>query len=92
MGDSSLAGPYPGLHKELPIPVYLICEIFFSINLELVEIPKLWLAPSVLAVSQVRQWGPRPSAFINWHYFKFMPLAHFCLAQVSSSSKSIFSG
>ena len=56
MGDSSLAGPYPGLHKELPISVCLICENSFSksISLELVEIPKLWLVPSVPVVSKVR--------------------------------------
>lgn len=82
MGDSSLAGPYPGLHKELPISVCLICENSFSksISLELVEIPKLSLVPSVPVVSKVRELGPRPSAFINWHYIKFMPLAHLCLA------------
>lgn len=42
MGDSSLAGPYPGLHKEWPTFVWFICENSFtkSINLELVETPK----------------------------------------------------
>lgn len=34
----------------MPISVWLLCENSFSksINLELVEIPKLWLGPSVL--------------------------------------------
>lgn len=60
MGDSSLAGPYPGFHKELPISVWLLGENSFSksINLELVEIPKLWLAPSVLvALKPVKSDG-----------------------------------
>lgn len=50
MGDSSLAGTHPGLLKELPISVWLLCENSFSkgINLDFVEIPKLWLAPSDL--------------------------------------------
>lgn len=59
MGDSRLAGPYPGLHKEMPISVWLLCENSFSksINLEL-EIPKLWLAPSVLvALKPVKSDG-----------------------------------
>lgn len=39
MGEASFAGSHPGLRKELPISVWLICKNSFSksIHLELVE-------------------------------------------------------
>lgn len=51
VGEASLAGSYPALHKELPISVWLIRGNSFSrsINLELVETPKLWIGLSVPA-------------------------------------------
>lgn len=51
VGEASLAGSDPALHKELPISVWLIRGNPFSrsIHLELVETPKLWIGLPVRA-------------------------------------------